>query len=282
MRYLIIAFILLLLLLPTNFVIAQSSDSPLQIELIVEKKVIDLGESTQVVCVIRNTTSYTLTNIEIDSHGSMFKFENLTANPQDMLAPYDSTQYQYALEGTSDGSYNVIFTADYQWQNPSSKLVQHRIDMVTTGINVEKRFNFDWPAYLIPLFLGFAIGKLGSWLDARWKQHDEDTKQEKQAVGVALSVLQAARKGVENEENISFGLWEEVIVKGNLYPALHALGRRINKPELAKSLAELSITLNDYNDRLNRKNLPAGHTKKLVGDLTNLIIILENVNYVEK
>jgi hypothetical protein len=282
MRYILIFFTLLLLLSSTDLVIAQSFDPPLQIELVAEQKVIDMGSSTQVICVIHNTTPYTITDIEINSQGSVFKFENSTANPQNMLAPFNSTQYQYTLEATNDGSHNVIFTVSYQWLNPSSNIIQRHIDMVTTGIDVEKRIDFDWPAYLIPLFIGFAIGKFGSWLDTRWKQRDEDKKREKQAVGVALSVLQAARKGVESEENISFDVWEEAIVKGNLYPALHALGRRISKPELAKSLAELSITMNEYNERRNKNHLPDCYTQRLIRDLNDLIMILENVNYVEK
>ncbi|NJN96548.1 MAG: hypothetical protein HC875_21800 [Anaerolineales bacterium] len=260
--WLVLLFLILLLPLrlfsavPT-FAQEESKAPPAQIQLTVDRTTLNVGDSSQAILILRNTSPYTLTGIAAQFQGTAFKTLNLTNLP-DTLSPYSSTQAEYTLQSQVAGSHNVTFAVQYSWDDPNIGLVHQWIETVSaTKFEVAKVipwwFNFDWPAYLIPLIIGLVVGWVGAWF-AEWrKQRQEEKQQEEQVAGITLAMLQAIRKGIEQKEAVRFNLWEEAVVKGNLYPALHRLGRRIGKPELSKRLAELSITLIDYNDRQGKK-----------------------------
>jgi hypothetical protein len=268
--------VILFLLWPTTAFAQDSTITPVEIQLTVDRATLDQGETCQTVLILHNTMPHTLTNVGAQLQGTSFKVAN-PADLPDTLAPYSSTQAEYTLKSQSDGSQNVIFAVQYTWDDPDTGMARHRIETAAaTGIEVLAPSGINWPDYLIPLLLGFAIGQLGAWFTDWRKQRREDREREEQAIGVTLAVLQAARKGVQEREKVSFSLWDDAIVKGNLYPALHQLGRTIGKPELSKRLAELSISLADYNTRLAGENLTEGLTNDLMDELKALMVILEN------
>jgi hypothetical protein len=208
--------------------------------------------------------------------GTTFTIISSTDLPQ-TLSPHTSTQAEYTLQSLVAGSQNVVFKVQYSWDDPQTGTTHHWGEVASVdGIEVTVPFTFNWPDYLIPLLIGFAIGQFGAWFSDWRKQRQERRQQEEQARGITLAMLQAARKGVQAQEKVSFSLWEEAIVKGNLYPALHHLGRTIGKPELSKRLAELSITLADYNERQAKENLTDSFTTNLIDELTTLITTIEN------
>ncbi len=253
----------------------NSSPSP-QIQLAVDRTSLNTGESVQAVLVLRNTTPYTLSNITAQLQGTSFNVVNSIDLP-DTLSPYTSAQAVYTLQSQNAGSQNLIFAVQYSWDNPDTGTTSQWVETVSVEkIEVISPFAFRWPDYLIPLVIGAFLGQFIAWFTDRQKERRENRQREEQARGITLAMLQGARKGVEAQGQVSFNLWEEAIVKGNLYPALHQLGRKLGKPELSKRLAELSITLADYNERRTKENLTGSFLTYLIDDLTVLIAILEN------
>jgi hypothetical protein len=264
--------LLILSLSPINLQVvgAQSSDSPLQAELTVERTNLDRGEATQAWIVLRNTQPYTLTNISITSLEGAFKVGSLPSKTL-ILPPLSSYQNELTITAEEIGKNQIVLAVDYNWQPSPSRRSRNLIETITANINVERSLDFDWPEYLIPLILGFGIGKFGSWLDERRKQKIEDRKLEHHVRGAVLALMYTARKGVEEEEKIEFALWEDVVIKANLYPALQRLARNISDPELASRIAELPISIDRYNRRLESGNLPEGYTHNLSQKITDLI-----------
>ena len=113
-------------------------------------------------------------------------------------------------------------------------------------------------------------------LNERRKQKQEAQEHEEQTKGVVLAILQSVREGVKRKEKVSFALWEEAVLKANLYPALHQWAQRVGEPALPERLAELPITLADYNDRQETGNLTDQYVTLLVDKLTNLIGTIVN------
>ena len=266
------------LLLPSYFVFAQQEKAPppLEAQLTLERTTLTTGEAAQATLILRNTSIYTLTNLTVRFQGTTFQANSLASVP-DTLSPYASTTIDYTLKSQMTGSHNTAFVVQYSWNDPEIGFARQWSEIVAVdGVEVTSWFDFDWPDYLIPLIIGLFVGWLSSWFTDWRKQRQEDWQREEQARGVVLAVLQAARKGVETKEKISFVLWDEAIVKGNLYPALHQLGRTMGKPELSKRLAELSIIVTEYNQRQETKNLTESFADQLVGELTDLIRIVEN------
>ena len=270
--------ILLFIFLTFSYVVLAQEDntSPTEIQLALDQTTLKKGQSAQAILVLRNTTPYTLTDVSAHLQGTIFAIISSTDLPN-TFPPYASTQAEYILQSLVAGSQNVVFKVEYSWDDSQTGTTHHWSEVVSVdGIEVTAPFTFNWPDYLIPLLIGFAIGQFGAWYSDWRKQRQEKRQQEEQARGMTLAILQAARKGVQAQEKVSFSLWEEAIVKGNLYPALHQLGRTIGKPELSKRLAELSVTLADYNERQAKNNLTEKFTADLFDELTALITIIEN------
>jgi hypothetical protein len=256
----------------------ENNAPPAQIQLTVDRTTLDVGDLSQAILVLRNTSPYTLTGVAAQFHGTAFKALNSTNLP-DTLPPYSSTQAEYTLQSQVTGSHNIIFAVQYSWDDAETGIAhQWSETAMVEKIEVISPFAFKWPDYLIPLVIGALFTQLIAWFTDRQKQRQENRQREEQARGVTLAILQSVHKGVEAQGQVSFNLWEEAIVKGNLYPALHQLGRRIGKPELSKRLAELSITLADYNERQSQENLTGNITTNLMDELTALIALLESVN----
>jgi hypothetical protein len=269
--------LLLIFLTFSDVVLAQEDNTPpAKIQLAFDQTTLKKGQSGRTILVLRNTTPYTLADVSARLQETTFTIISSTDLSQ-TLSPHTSTQAEYTLQSLVAGSQNVVFKVQYSWDDPQTGTTHHWGEVVSVdGIEVTAPFTFNWPDYLIPLLIGFAIGQFGAWYSDWRKQRQERRQQEEQARGITLAMLQAARKGVQAQEKVSFSLWEEAIVKGNLYPALHQLGRTIGQPELSKRLAELSITLADYNERQAKNNLTEKFTADLLDELTALITIIEN------
>ncbi len=277
LRFTKVLLIAALLLLPSYLVLAQGDDkATVEIELVSERTTLTVGESSTIILTVHNTTPYTLTGVSTQLQGSVFKLINLP-NLTDTISPYASTQAEYTLQSQTIGSHNAIFVVQYSWDDLDTGISYQWLEMVSVeDIEVITPPAFAWPDYLIPLVIGLITGQLIALLNDWRKQRQEKHQQEEQARGITLAVLQTARKGIQEQEPISFALWEEAIVKGNLYPALHRLGRTMGKPELSKQLAELSIILIDYNNRQSGSMFPDGMIDEISDELTTLIEILEN------
>lgn len=253
----------------------EGSDIPVEIQLAVEQSTLEVGELNQAILTLRNRTPYTLTHVSSQLQGTTFSVTHSIELPE-ILAPYSSRQASYTFKSQTAGSYNAIFAVQYSWHDPNVGAKQHFIETVVfEGIDVTE-YAFDWPDYLIPLVIGLLSSQLVTWLN-EWRQERQDAQQqEEQAKGITLALLQAALKAIEAEKPVSFDLWQDAIVKGHLYPALHQFGRKIGQPELSKGLAELSITLEQYNQRQAKENLTANLVSRLKNELTELIKALEN------
>jgi hypothetical protein len=272
----VLAATVLLILLP--YVVLAQEDDRLNIntQLLFDQTSLAVGETGIAILTLRNATPYTLTNITAQLQGTTFDLIQATPLP-DTVSPFSAVQAESTLQSQTAGSQNLIFTVQYSWYNPDSGITHQGLETVSVEkIEVRPWLSFDWPDYLIPLIIGLITGQLITLWNDRRKQRQESQQQEEQARGITLAVLQAARKGLQEQKPVSFALWEEAVVKGNLYPALHQLGRTIGKPELSKRLAELSITLAEYNQRLENHSLPDGFTTKLVDELDNLVQIIES------
>lgn len=270
----------LFLLWPAVALAQDSTAAPIEVQLAVDRITLDRGESCQAVLVLRNTMPYTLTGVSARLQGTSFQVVSSSDLP-DILAPYSSVQAEYTLKSQSDGTYNVVFAIQYAWDDTDTGAAHRRLETTSVEkIVVTSLAGFNWPAYLIPLLIGSVLGWVGSLsgsFAAHWlKQRNDDKEQREQALGITLPVLQTARKGVQDREQVSFGLWEDAIVKGKLYSALHKLGRKIGEPGLSRRLAELSIALADYNARLTG-NLTDARVVALEKELDELIKILEKV-----
>jgi hypothetical protein len=281
--WLVLLFLILFLLLRlwspvSTFAQEESNAPPAQIQLAIDRTTLNVGDSTQGILVLRNTSSYTLTNVTAQFWGTGFTVANPTPL-LDSLPPHSSAQAEYFLQSQIAGSHNLIFAVQYSWDDAETGIA-HQWDETATveKIEVTSPFAFKWPDYLIPLVIGALFAQLIAWFTDRQKQRQESRQREEQARGVTLAMLQGVRKGVETQGQVSFNLWDEAIVKGNLYPALHQLGRKIGKPELSKRLAELSITLADYNERQSQGNLTDSLRANLMDELTALITLLEGVS----
>lgn len=82
---------------------------------------------------------------------------------------------------------------------------------------------------------------------------------------------------MEKKEEITFSFWEDLIVKENLYPSLLRYGKKINRPDLAKRFADLSIMLKEYNSLRLKGNLSEDFVIDIEDELEKLINILEAV-----
>lgn len=260
----------------------SAAGGPVEVGMTIDRTSCNPKESVQSILAINNTTPYTITNITVLFQGGAFTAKTLAGLPK-VLLPHASAYGKYELTGWSPGEHQAMFVLQYSWHDPKTVWIHSRVETGSVGsIEVTPAFSFDWPTYLIPLLAGFVISQLGVWFADRRKRLEEDRKQEEQARGVAIALLQAARKGIERREKASFRLWEEAVVKGNLYPALHRLGRKIGKPELSKELAEASVSLADYNSRIQESNLPDDLPPRLISDLTALIVTIENSDQRER
>lgn len=265
-------------LFPAYITSAQEDDDEPAVEtqLLFDRTNLTTNESGVAILSLHNTTPYTLTNVAAELQGTTFELLQSTP-PPNLLPPFTSVQAEYTLQSQTSGSQNLIFTVRYSWYNLDTNIAHQQLETVfVEGIEIFPQFSFDWPEYLIPLIIGLVTGQLITlWADRR-KQKQEERQREEQVSGVALVILQAAKKGIEIGEPVSFDLWRDVVVKGNLYPALHQLGRNLGKPELSRRLAELPIRLADYNERQEKKNLTDTVRTELLNELADLIRVIEN------
>jgi hypothetical protein len=89
-------------------------------------------------------------------------------------------------------------------------------------------------------------------------------------------LLQGARASIRLKEKVYYGLWEDAIVKGNLFSSVQKIGSLSGKIDLSNQLSELAIQLADYNDRHGKHQLNSNLTDDLDNKITELIRIFEN------
>jgi hypothetical protein len=170
------------------------------------------------------------------------------------------------------GIHNLIFTVQYSWDDPDTGFTHQWIEIASVeNMNVTPRFTFDWPDFLIPLLVGAAVSQIVTWWNNRSRYRREDEEREQQARGIVLAILQTAHEAIKRNEPVSFHLWEEAVVKGNFYPAIHQLGRRIGKPDLSARLAQLPAKLDEYNNRREDNHLTPEMQQTFMSEVSELI-----------
>lgn len=282
---------ILLCTLPFSYTAFAQQDTIdiLDAELVLERTKLTVNETTSAMLILRNTTPYTLTNITVEPGGTAFQINNSPSLP-DIMQPHSGTKIDYDLQGKNPGSYNIIFIVQYSWNDLRGPTTNQWIESVSAnGIEVTDTWTFNWPEFLIPLLVGSTISLIVSagtfYISDRYKQNQEEKKREALAKGVILAVLQTANQTIQrsNEalannispEKVSMSLWEESIVKSNLYPALHKFGQKIGEPQFSERLTKVSIVLSDYNSRIADGKDVHSIMDDLHKELTALIRIVE-------
>lgn len=259
----------------SNTLAQETPPAPIEVEFAVDQTSIKQDETIQAVVVLRNTTGFTITQVSLQFQTMAFSPVQV-ADPPDNLLPFASAQASYIFAGQETGNRNLIASLEYTWTDPETTVIHHHIETIqATGLEIKPKFAFSWPDFLIPLFAGFLISQAGIWLVDKRKERRETAQRREQAIGVVLAILQAARKAVETKEPVSFDLWKEVVLKGNLYPSLHEYGRHINQLTLPQELAELPIKLDQYNDQRSH-NLTDESLAALREELDRLIATIES------
>jgi hypothetical protein len=139
-----------LLLLPAYVASAQEdSKPPLETQLTLDRATLKVGESTQAILVLRNTSPYTLTGVSAQLRGTTFNLLTSTDLP-DTLSPQSSTQAEYLLQSQLAGSHNAVFVVQYSWNDSSGASRQWLEAVSIEGIEIIPWLDFKWPDYLIP------------------------------------------------------------------------------------------------------------------------------------
>lgn len=277
-----IALLTTLLLVLLHFVTAfstlaeEASDTPLQISLTVDRTAVKRNQSVDAHLLLRNTRPYSVTGISVSHIGESWSVIESSDVP-DQLQAFKSSEIAYTLEPTKLGTNNIVFTVMYTWTEGEPSVERQWIEeAIAEEIQVEEVLGLSLPEYLLPLLIGFLLSQFGTWLTYKWKAREEEGQQEEQAIGVALAMLQASRQALLEGEEAPVEVWEDSIVKGNLYPSLHQLGRTASKPGLSRELTELFVALRHYNRR-DRTALPTGFQSALLDRVEAVIQTLENI-----
>jgi len=258
---------------------AQAQDTilaPAHVQVHSDRTSLEPGESCQAILTLHNTAPFTLTSLTAHLHNTQFTVVTAT-RLAGIVPPYTDVETLYTLQAQTAGSHNIIIRVQYAWVDPVSGVMNRRSETVTAdSIDVVEPPGFDYPEYLIPLVIGFVFSHLSVVLVDWFKQHKEKRKEEEQVRGVVLALLDAAQQSLgmwkeTTKERVHFDLWQEAIVKGDLYPALERLARRTGYPDLLKELAELSVLFFDYNERKMVTEEMNSALKKKVAELSRTI-----------
>jgi hypothetical protein len=267
--------LIVLLIRHTSISFAQSiADDPLETKIEVANLSLKNGESAEATIILNNNSPYQISvNIEALKNNHLI----LNDMPQTQLtvAPYGTRQYTFEITGKNLGTAEVILLVEYTWIDSSTKQ-EHFITEALESDSIEiTGFRFDWPSYIIPLMIGFVFGQLGTWLIDRRKNAKEEHARQEQTKGITLASLYMIQKGLERKETIAFTLWEEMVLKGNLYPDLMRMGAKIKEPKLAKRLTDVTVMISEYNNSRAQGSLSEDFVIDLTEEINQLIKIIE-------
>ena len=274
-----IIFLSVLLISHTDSSLAQatSSDHPLEIQIENINQNIKSGESTEAIIVLNNNSSHQIsTSIEPTSNNYL-SIKDKTKTPV-TVEPYGSYQETFTVTGGKTGTTELVFIVRYNWTDSISNQENIRTDIIKSSPIEVPGFRFDWPAYFIPLVLGFIFGQLGTWLSSWHNRVEEDQIKQEQTIAITLAALQIGSKGIERHETISFQLWDEMVLKGNLYPYLIRLGKKIKDEKLAHRLTVLTVLISEYNNSREKGDLSEDLVIDLSEEIRQLIQIIEQIN----
>ncbi|MFZ6026592.1 MAG: hypothetical protein ACOYYS_02655 [Chloroflexota bacterium] len=256
---------------------AEAADAsfspPLQIDMQVDQTTLHVGDSLRATLSVNNVTPYDIVDINIYLNNPSYDIAWTDFNPGS-IGPYESFQAEYVLNVHKTGLQRPVFTINYSWVDQTT--TYRRVETATfDDIEVIGYFGIDWPEYLMPLLVGFLMSQLSMWVSERRKKTTDDKLQEEQVKGIILATLQSTRKGLEEMELLSYSsVWENTIVVGNLYPALHRVGRSSGYADLSRRLAELSILIIDYNEKRKNDKLTEDFVLDLSKEIDDLITII--------
>ena len=242
---------------------------PLEISLISSRLEAKIDETVPATLVLQNNSSFTLTNVIVKER-SVFTIES-QEDISDIFVPFSGEQVQFDLKSDTTGKNQMVFAISYEWEDSGE--IRQYTEVVSEEINILPKWSFDWPGFLIPLLAGATISLLvGRYTDWRKEKQEIELRQE-QAQGVVLALLHAADKNVHwpNPELVDYKLWEEVVIKGHLYPSLNQFGIKIKNPGLSKQLIELFDDFAEYNERNSGNNLTESYVDELKQKLRIII-----------
>jgi hypothetical protein len=267
---LLIVFIISAIFAPV--IQARAGSDAVVISCIVDKLSISEGDTVVVVITVTNPKQYELTNLDIHYEGKDFTVVEEPSAPSTIL-PFSSYKGVWTLKSLGVGKQNLVFSVAYSWQNKETH--NEIVTVSTEQVEITPTVSFRWPDYIIPLIIGIftsqAVTLINNWMN----EGKERKKQEEQARGLLLAVLQSAKGAIENQAKASFGLWEEGIIKANLFPAIYRLSALLKLPDMPKRLADLSISIADYNQRLDNNNVTEAIRTAILSDIKVLISALD-------
>lgn len=271
----IVLFVILLYLFINPIHVFASPDIPLEIKIMHSKVTQLTDDQDTVIITLVNSSPYELKSIDVVSYSNLFIIDNIKEYPL-VLNSFSSAAVIYAIKPRSKGNEKIVFSISYYWEDNMGN-THNRIDTISTDeIYIEPKLDFDWPAYLIPLTIGFLFGQVGTFI-AAWIKDKKDIKSRiEQANGILLAGIQTAKKCIELKEEIAFSFWEDLIIKQNLYPSLLRLGKNLKQTSIAKRFADISIRMKDYNSLRKNGKLNEDFIIDLEDELASLINILEN------
>lgn len=272
-----LALLIILLLSKNTIVHAQDiQNDPIQIGLIIAEQAIHRGEVAEAEVIINNFSPYQVNAIIKSPNNKILSIVNLTQN-QIAIAPHGSYTQTIEIEGKSIGETELIILVEYSWTDSTSKNAHTKsVSVNTDPINVTG-FVFDWPNYLIPLILGFILSQFSTWiLEQRKFAHEEKLKLE-QTIGITLANLNIIQKGLERKETISFSMWEDLVLKGNLYPYLVKVGNKLKQKNFEKRITDLVILISEYNSKRENGHLSEDFIIDLSEEVNNLILTIKKI-----
>ena len=93
---------LLFFLMAKGALAQEGPETPVEIQVAVERTTLEVGELNQAILTLRNTTPYTLTNVSAQVQGTTFTVMDSIELP-DILAPHSSRQASYTLTSQTAG-----------------------------------------------------------------------------------------------------------------------------------------------------------------------------------
>jgi hypothetical protein len=272
------ALLALLLSISVHIALAKNiTDDSVEILIKVGDYSVNKDEATDAIIIINNNTPFEV-SVDINSPESKYLTINSLPSSTVVVPPYGSYQNSFSVIGKKTGTTEIILIFKYSWVDPSTNQIYVATKYLTSTPLTINGFRFDWPTYIIPLVLGFTFGQLGTWLADWRKRVGEDQIKQEQTIAITLAALQIGSKSLERHEAISFQLWDEMVLKGNLYPYLIRLGKKIKDEKLAHRLTVLTVLISEYNNSREKGDLSEDLAIDLSEEIHQLTKIIEQTN----
>lgn len=262
-----IIWIIGIFLYSMSIIFAQETEylAPITGQLHIDKQELSIGESGLIILTLNNNSKNEISGVRVQIPNILVNHNIIESVPNTITA-YNTVTGHYSISSNNLGNHNIIFLVTYTFEDSSLGAISQTLAL-SEVIEISSNFTIDWPDYVIPVLLGFIISLAATWVSDRHLRRREESEKTARAVGTTLALLRSANASIQHKENIKFDLWQDVILKENLYLFLDKFGREIGKPQFAEQLSELSIKLSDFNERYNNQQLG----DKLVNDVKNAI-----------